>query len=140
MTTAEAIEYFENRKLILASINLPGLEACDKALEALRTMRDIEKMNPLVISAKAIADIDQMVAELKHLKPTICTADPEIEVVDRRWIPASDPPKDDKKVLVYTKHGSQFIASYDQQFRHWRCSKSLSITHWMPLPEAPKEG
>jgi len=78
MTTAEAIEYFENWKLCIASINLPGLEACNKALEALRIVQEIEEMKPLMIDAKASADINQMLQEFRHLKPTICNVEPEI--------------------------------------------------------------
>lgn len=78
MTTAEAIKYFENWKLCLASINLPGLEACNKALEALHFMQGLEEMKPLVIDAKASADLNQMLQEIKHRMPTICTVEPEI--------------------------------------------------------------
>ena len=78
MTTADAIEYFEKRKLILASINLPGLESCEKALEALRLMQEIEEMKPLVVQAKETAELDQMMREIKNHKPTIFISEPEI--------------------------------------------------------------
>lgn len=78
MTTHEAIEYFENQKRILAAINLPGLEACSKALEALRLMQEIEEMKPLVIEAKQTTELHQMMQEIKKQKPTICVAEPEI--------------------------------------------------------------
>lgn len=78
MTTHEAIEYFENQKRILAAINLPGLEACSKALEALRLMQEIEEMKPLVVQAKETAELDQMMREIKNHKPTIFIEAPEI--------------------------------------------------------------
>lgn len=57
----------------------------------------------------------------------------------RRWIPASEPPKDSDHVLVCTKHRKPFKARYYPDRKRWDVSGSVVITHWMPLPEPPKE-
>ena len=56
-----------------------------------------------------------------------------------RWIPASEPPKDSEHVLVCTKHRKPFKARYYPDRNRWDVSGSVVITHWMPLPEPPKE-
>lgn len=61
------------------------------------------------------------------------------EQLDRRWIPASEPPKDSEPVLVCTKHRKPFKARYLTERKRWDVSGSVVITHWMPLPEPPKE-
>ena len=55
------------------------------------------------------------------------------------WISAEDRlPEDDVQVLACTKHGKAFSAHCEKG--KWRVSGSVKITHWMPLPEPPKEG
>lgn len=61
------------------------------------------------------------------------------EQEERRWIPASEPPKDSDHVLVCTKHRKPFKARYYPDRKRWDVSGSVVITHWMPLPEPPKE-
>ena len=56
------------------------------------------------------------------------------------WISVKDRlPEDEKSVLVITKNGKPWVAHYDLKWRGWRTSGSTTITHWMPLPEPPKE-
>ena len=64
-----------------------------------------------------------------------------LETVDKEWIPVSDRlPEKGKDVLVYTlTHDVLKAHCYGdrQWFAHdgiWRV-----VTHWMPLPEPPKE-
>ena len=64
------------------------------------------------------------------------------QVKAQQWIPASDPPKDDKMQLVAcrSKNGAYSVnrAYYDGQ--SWHGSGSMAnVTHYMPLPEPPKE-
>ena len=61
------------------------------------------------------------------------------EQEERRWIPASEPPKDSEPVLVCTKHRKPFKARYSTEWKRWDVSGSVVITQWMPLPEPPKE-
>ena len=63
-----------------------------------------------------------------------------------KWIPASEPPKvyrDEYGIpipfLAYTEDKSLFI-TYFVDGKHWgRFGQDLKVTHWMPLPELPKE-
>lgn len=57
----------------------------------------------------------------------------------RKWIPASEPPKDSEHVLVCTKHRKPFKARYYPDRKRWDVSGSVVITHWMPLPDPPRE-
>ena len=58
----------------------------------------------------------------------------------RRWIPVTERlPDKPMKCLVYTKRGECYgydIACYNQGFY----LQYANVTHWMPLPEPPKEG
>ena len=79
----------------------------------------------------------------------------------QRWIPVTEPPKEDGKYLVYIKFfGSSSIEAicfahhgndvddydlhdmknvwydFDAEYGFVPC---LGVTHWMPLPEPPKE-
>ncbi len=62
--------------------------------------------------------------------------------VGPRWIPVSERlPEDSQRVLVCCADGRQYVAATDGGF--WSDGREYSdhihdITHWMPLPEAPK--
>ena len=111
MTTADAIEYFERQKICLASINLPGLESCEKALEALRLMQEIEEMKPLVVQAKETAELDQMMREIKNHKPTIFISEPEIVRCKdcKHW----------HKYTGWCYHHSHFVTSDGEACHPW---------------------
>ena len=62
-----------------------------------------------------------------------------------KWIPVSERlPVDDREVLCFTKREYYWIARWNYcDDRMWSdgemwCSES-EVTHWMPLPEPPKE-
>ena len=76
MTYAEAIEYLQP---IADSSSLKRYSvALNKAICAMREMQRIEGMKPIVLNAKASAELWQMMQEVKDLKPTIETVEPEI--------------------------------------------------------------
>lgn len=59
------------------------------------------------------------------------------------WISVEDElPKKDGKYLIYTKSGQQIIVNYECHRGKWHQFNEafFTPTHWMPLPEAPKEG
>lgn len=58
-----------------------------------------------------------------------------------KWIPVSKRlPEDEYTVLVTCGKGYRpFIARYDHVWKRWKVSHTLRITHWMPLPNPPKE-
>lgn len=61
------------------------------------------------------------------------------------WQPIETAPRDGTDVLIYTMAGSMYVAGYDDAFSNvWRIRNdegvnSRVVTHWMPLPAAPKE-
>ena len=65
-----------------------------------------------------------------------------------RWIPVTEPPevwRDDEgtfvNYLVYTPEYGVDIGNYMKPAKCWVCMGiPCKITHWMPLPEPPKEG
>jgi hypothetical protein len=63
---------------------------------------------------------------------------------DNKWIPASEPPKDHKEYIVMIK-GAKCPTTlwYRPSQKNW-CEaggdKPHIVTHWMYLPEPPKEG
>lgn len=74
----------------------------------------------------------------------------EPEMVEK--LPEDDlPPNSDRvsiKVLTVTKHGKRrFVRELTRQRREWRgvmrpwcwSRDAIGVTHWMPLPEPPKE-
>jgi hypothetical protein len=62
--------------------------------------------------------------------------------VGNKWIPVSERlPKEWKRVLALTNHKAQIVAKLTDvgwvvSWNHVPCPE---ITHWMPLPEPPKE-
>ena len=77
-------------------------------------------------------------------------------VTVQEWIPASEPPKKiTNKVIVLCKNGYRGFGHYEdykgkqtwynlesgKPFTDWDLEdcKSYEVTHWMPLPEPPKE-
>lgn len=65
-------------------------------------------------------------------------------MAEMKWIPVTERlPKHEDAVLCFIKNGQQDILQFDnfenlwvgQQWRY----KRHAVTHWMPLPEPPKE-
>ena len=74
--------------------------------------------------------------------------------IPSKWISVEDElPNEEQLVLLLCKNGARFVGyekynSYEQEPR-WRIKTALNstkllnkgkVTHWMPLPEPPKEG
>ena len=70
--------------------------------------------------------------------------------VERRWIPVTERlPESEGTYLVYTKRGSVYASHFYEKkvFRddyvreqQWSQRGKVKVTHWMPLPEPPREG
>ena len=57
------------------------------------------------------------------------------------WISTNDAyPDEGVKVLGYNAEtGNYCVGNYSKMFGKWRAPGSPIVTHWMPLPAAPKE-
>jgi hypothetical protein len=68
-----------------------------------------------------------------------------VEALDKiRWIPVTEKwPEKDGLFLVFGKWGSgkQMIdtCEYSNHDGYFRTAWNFDVTHWMPLPEPPKE-
>ena len=71
-----------------------------------------------------------------------------MEALERtRWIPVSErlPEKNDQWVLCLCVSGAIEVLKFDYTMWNWdaqypgRCYMENYVTHWMPLPEPPKE-
>ena len=59
----------------------------------------------------------------------------------REWISVKERlPSDEKTVLCVTKNNRPFVCRYKHAWERWAVSLNVEVTHWMPLPEPPKEG
>ena len=81
---------------------------------------------------------------LKHFIPKLAMAEAadaieELQSQLPRWIPVSDRlPENDKTVLVWNRRNSrEYFDVYDHG--RWIILEWEDITHWMPLPEPPKD-
>ena len=69
------------------------------------------------------------------------------EQEDRRWIQVTErlPEKNDQWVLCLCVSGAIEVLKFDYTMWNWdaqypgRCYMENYVTHWMPLPEPPKE-
>ena len=56
------------------------------------------------------------------------------------WISVKDKlPKGDKKVLCYSDSNGGYLCIDNLGMRGYEWCQCFSITHWMPLPDPPKE-
>lgn len=66
-------------------------------------------------------------------------------VTVQKWIPAEKPPEKEGSYLVFSKTGKVYTAHYytEKKCSEWYTRKAKwshpNVTHWMPLPEPPKE-
>ena len=73
-----------------------------------------------------------------------CTTCWKTKLVTQRWIPVTERlPEHEDAVLCFIKNGQQDILQLDKFENLWVgmqwTYKRHAVTHWMPLPEPPKE-
>ena len=69
------------------------------------------------------------------------------EQEERRWVPVAErlPDENNRWVLCLCVGGAMEVLKFDYAMRDWdaqyqgRCYMENYVTHWMPLPEPPKE-
>lgn len=94
---------------------------------------------PKQMAADAIAYIQQLENHIGKLTEKVA----QLEAAQPRWINVKDGiPKKSGKYIVCTVKGSVYCTSAVVRGDEacFKCDINTHITHWMPLPEAPKEG
>ena len=96
------------------------------------------------IIADAISTITEKTQRIENMETMIEDMEERIAIMTEQglWIPVTDRlPQDDEDVLVWVNGTHRDMAYrdegvwYDEEHNHLN-----NITHWMPLPEPPKEG
>ena len=62
-------------------------------------------------------------------------------IVSQQWLPIDSAPRDGSCILGYGPYGVE-ISYYNKQRIEWEShcgTRLLELTHWMPLPEPPKD-
>ena len=98
-------------------------------------------------AADAIEDLQKCVDGLEADNDNLCERIKDLS----KWIPVTERlPNVDEKVLTFARNkydGSWFmditswtgVRNHDE-YQFWGYGYSMKVTHWMPLPEPPKEG
>lgn len=107
-------------------------------------MTDREKLIELIHDCRAMDGYGQDLVERQadHLIAHGVTV--------QRWVPVTErlPEKEDT-YLVYTERGSVYSSHFYTEMKFasgyvreasWSQRGKVKVTHWMPLPEPPKEG
>lgn len=107
-------------------------------------MADREKLLDLLQECDVICK-NTKCCECEYNQKSVCKAQLKADhliangVAVQEWIPATERlPEENTYVLMCASTGSIMKGSYDHQWNHWNCFRTITITHWMPLPEPPK--
>lgn len=105
-----------------------------RAIDATECVRDLQHIRGADKNAYWQSACDYLINKIDAM--------PTVEVPT--WIPVTERlPEEWTYVLVLTKVGSQIIAVRSGRFwrEHYTHQKlEGDVTHWMPLPDAPKDG
>ena len=100
----------------------------------------IEQLEKPYATVSFHGDAERVIISMDTADLAITALRAQLEPV---WIKVSDPPKDSRSVLIYSISGGVAEGCYDPLFDKWVqfrwSAKDIKITHWMPLPSAPKE-
>ena len=107
---------------------------------------DADKLQQRIIDEKDEIITDNHHAIGMHNGLTLAQAmiinAPTIEVP--RWIPVSERLPEDGQIVLTCKNGICEVQTYEARRNGWvsgRIFWSMAfVTHWMPLPDAPKDG
>ena len=111
---------------------------CSYNLECYPMNEDTNVDMPKQMAAGATAYIEDLEHHVRDLAKKV----KHLEVAQPRWINVKDGiPKKSGKYIVCTVKGSVYCTSAVVRGDEacFKCDINTHITHWMPLPEAPKE-
>ena len=99
----------------------------------------VERLKQQINMEQALGNI-QTLADVERIIDFIATDVPDTNV--GKWIPVSERlPKDGQRVIVYDN--SAFFGVAWRENNEWWADEFIyddgDVTHWMPLPEPPKE-
>ena len=118
-----------------------GDTACQKAIDELRTC-EAEKAEPHIAEVnrlnKQVEELQKNVAYWQaQLTKSMC-GETLAELEKPRWIPVTERlPEKDVRVIVCASLPEGVHSDFIYEDGHWFVS--TGVTHWMPLPEPPKE-
>lgn len=147
LEAAHRTEYYEN-----ADYDCITLRKTRKRVETLEAkVAELETENELtlkrlshLLESDFIRSFDQHNRKTHTYKRDIAEAD-KIACAPK-WISVTTQmPRDGQRVLTVDDNGKSEVLYYDKRWPYIFCDcgglyKVCNITHWMPLPEAPKEG
>ena len=127
-----------------------GWTGNEKANAALMMLDRIETVDP--VDDDRIDGIKRIVRELAaapHDTPALNSVQ-SVVTIPGKWIPVSERmPEDEQEVLTINRMGHRFVSFFDKHSGLYFdrldapaacCIEHVLVTHWMPLPSAPKEG
>lgn len=115
---------------------------------------DVVFLNYNVTSASLergkITRVSEHTAEISGIRRAeykIIKVNPVKPTMDNTWIPCSErmPDENNRWVLCLCVSGAMEVLKFDYTMWNWdaqypgRCYMENYVTHWMPLPEPPKE-
>ena len=136
MTIEEALASIVDDGINLGAADFGDVEALKVAADVLR--KAIEG-NPVIPGH----DDQYNIAEMSYNNGSA----KGLEDGKPKWIPASEPPKvwrdencDAINFLIFTPNIGIDIGNWIEPMKMWFClGVPFKVTHWMPLPEPPKE-
>jgi hypothetical protein len=137
MTRAEAIKWLEDCTAVLDMpyTPCPGNESSAVAAEnwekATTRYRELYRM--AIAALKEQESLAEKTSDNKASDKKQATS---------KWISTNDAyPDEGVKVLGYSADsGNYCVGNYCKRWDKWRAAGSPKVTHWMYLPEPPKEG
>lgn len=107
--------------------------------ELVKNLREPCPHENCILCQNASDAIEELTAELEYTKRQYDLAVEDLEKIGwGEWIPVTEQrPDADGFTLIFTAHGHPGVCYFTSGW--WGGYDKDSITHWMPLPEPPKE-
>ena len=104
----------------------------------------LAELDDALMSRAALHDCDLRVIKIIRIFKLMINDFPAADVQPApKWISVKEKlPPEDESVLIYTIMGMCVAARWDDRFFVSKTASFVKydVTHWMPLPEPPKDG